>query len=149
MRITPTFSVSYGTTQVAPPLPEYAAVSSFAMAHPMVDATLERARLALEDGLQREVGIAQAPITSSAGYAEARRVAATVRARIEGMRILGALPPGPALSAALGVLTAVTTRVREWEATQDMKLVSARKRSRSAAVLPALTDAMKEGRRCR
>ena len=50
-----------------------------------------------------------------------------VRARIKGMRTLGALPPGPALSAALGVLTAVTTRVRECEAAQDTKLIAAQR----------------------
>jgi hypothetical protein len=132
-----------GPIPVAPPTPAYHGLFTAATTWPMTDPALGRARAVVEAALRREVEITQAPITSRAGYVEATSVASTVRARIEGMRIMGVLPPGPALRAALGVATAVTARIREWEAAQDAKLVAAQRRVPAGVLLPRLDNAMK------
>ena len=130
----------------APLAPAHHGLFTTATTWPMTGPALGRARAVVEAALRREVAIASVPITSRAGYVEARAVMTTVRARIEGMRIMGALPPGPALSAALGVATVVTARIREWEAALDAKLVAAQRRVPAGERWPVLTDTMKRWR---
>lgn len=131
----------------------YASMKAMTTLRPVQELALARARFTIESERRREAEISRRPITSSAGRAEAQTVLDTVRARIEGMRIFGSVPPGPALSAALGVATDVTVRMREWDesrvAALDIRIASLRAALRTGAEgdgLQILTDTTKPRR---